>query len=305
MRCLVTGGTGHLGSYLVHLLLEQGCRVAVLLRPTSNTWRINEVLDRVRLITGDMTSVAEAASDVQSFAPEVVFHLGWHGVGSSHRNSPAQIQNLEGSLKLLQLVAQTGCRHWIYLGSQAEYGLCDGILSEDLPPRPLTLYGVTKLSVGLVSEKLCESYSMGFTWFRLLATYGPKDDPRHLIPFVILSLLRREKPAMTSGEQRWDYLYVEDVAAAIWQAVISPKANGVFNLGSGEVTTVASIAERIRDIIDPGLPLGLGEIPYRHDQVMYLQADISRLRQATGWSPQVSLEQGLERTVGWYRENCS
>lgn len=303
MRCLVTGGTGHIGSYLVRLLLGQGCQVAVLLRPTSNAWRIREVLDRVRVISGDLTSVAETAPDMQSFAPEVVFHLGWEGVGSSYRNSPAQLQNLDGSLKLLQLVSQNGCRHWIYMGSQAEYGPCDGILSEDLPVRPVTLYGVTKLSVGLLSQKLCEAYNIGFTWLRLLAAYGPMDDPQHLIPSVILSLLKGEKPVMTAGEQRWDYLYVEDVAAAIWQSAISPNAKGVFNLGSGQATPVKSIVERIRDLIDPGLPLGLGELPYRHDQVMHLQADISHLRQVTGWEPQVSLDQGLERTVNWYREN--
>lgn len=304
MRCLVTGATGHIGSYLVRLLLEQGCRVAVLLRPASNPWRIKEVLERVQVITGDLTSVAETAPEMHSFAPEVVFHLGWEGVGSSYRNSPAQLRNLEGSLQLLQLVSQSGCRHWIYLGSQAEYGPCDGILSEDVPFRPVTFYGVTKLSVGLLSQKLCESYNIGFTWFRLLASYGPKDDPQHLIPSAILSLLKREKPAMTAGEQRWDYLYVEDAAAAIWQSAISPNARGVFNLGSGQVATIKNIVERIRDLIDPALPLGLGELPYRHDQVMHLQTDISSLQQATGWRPQVSLDEGLERTVSWYRENC-
>jgi len=297
MRCLVTGATGHIGSYLVRLLLEKGCQVAVLLRPTANTWRIKEILDRVRVITGDLTSVAEAAQDMQSFAPEVVFHLAWVGVGSSCRNSPAQLQNLEGSLKLLQLVSQIGCRHYVYLGSQAEYGPCAGILTEDSPVRPTTFYGVTKLSVGLLSQKLCESYNIGFTWLRLFAAYGPMDDPQHLIPTVILSLLSKEKPAMTAGEQRWDYLHVEDVARAIWQSAISPSAKGVFNLGSGQATTVKSIVERIRDLIDPGLPLGLGELQYSHDQIMHLQADISRLRQATGWAPQISLDQGLQRTV--------
>lgn len=303
MKCLVTGGTGHIGSYLVRLLLEQGCQVTVLLRPTSNTWRIKELLNRVRVIIGDLNSAAEIEPYMQGFAPDVVFHLGWDGVGSNARNSQIQVQNLYGSLNLLQMVSLYGCQRWVYLGSQAEYGSFDGILSEDLPTRPITLYGVTKLSVGLLSQKLCESYNIGFTWLRLLAAYGPMDDPQHLIPSVILSLLRREKPVLTWGEQRWDYLYVDDVAAAIWQSAISPDAKGVFNLGSGQAKTVKNIVERIRNSIDPSLPIGFGEIPYRPDQIMHLQADISRLNQATGWMPEVSLDEGLKRTVKWYRKN--
>jgi len=158
--------------------------------------------------------------------------------------------------------------------------------------------------VGLLSQKLCEIYDIGFIWLRLLSTYGPMDDLQHLIPSVVLSLLRREKPVMTQGEQRWDYLFVEDVATAIYQAATSPNANGIFNLGSGQITTVKDIVERVRDLIDPELPLGLGEIPYRHDQIMRLQAEVSLLYKATDWKPQVSLDDGLEKTVQWYRENC-
>jgi nucleoside-diphosphate-sugar epimerase len=142
-----------------------------------------------------------------------------------------------------------------------------------------------------------------YVWLRLLATYGPKDDVHHLIPTVILKLLAREKPSLTQGEQRWDYLYVEDAAEAIYSVALKAKAQGVFNLGSGEAYTIRSIAERIRDMIDPKLPLGFNEVPYRPDQVMNLQADISKLKNATGWEPKTSLDRGLEQAIEWYRHH--
>ena len=304
MRCFVTGGTGLIGSHLVRLLLEQDCQVGVLVRATSDLWRIQDVLHRLHVITGDLAVIGQAGPAIQKFAPDVVFHLGWYGVGSRYRNDPAQVsQNLYGSLKLLQVAREAGCQCWVGLGSQAEYGRYDGILVEDLPTRPETMYGVVKLCVGLLSQKLCETYGIRFAWLRLLAAYGPMDDPQHMIPYVILSLLRGQETALTSGEQHWDYLYVEDAVRATWQVSAHPTAQGIFNLGSGEAYTVRSIVEHIRDLIDPGLPLGLGEVPYRPDQIMHLQADVARLRKATGWTPRVGMDKGLERTVAWFRDN--
>lgn len=305
MRCLVTGATGHIGSHLVRYLLEQGIEVAALVRPTtSNLWRIEDIFHRLHIIKGDICNIDHSSAAIQEFAPEIVIHLGWHGVSSGYRNDPAQItQNLCGSLRLLELAHEGGCQKWIGLGSQAEYGPSNRVLTEDLPTHPVTTYGVAKLCLGLLSGKLCEAYGIGFTWLRLTAAYGPMDDEEHMIPQVILKLLRGEKPNLTLGEQRHDYLYVEDVATAIWKAASQLTAQGIFNLGSGEAYTIRSIAERIRDLIDPSLPLGFGEVPYRPDQVMHLQADISRLKQATGWAPQVSLDEGLRRTVEWFKEN--
>ena len=94
---------------------------------------------------------------------------------------------------------------------------------------------------------------------------------------------------MTAGEQLWDYLYIHDVARGIVRAMDCEDAKGIFNLGSGRTVRLRSVVEGIRDRIDPSLPLGFGELPYRPDQIMRLEADISKLHRDLGWSPEVSL----------------
>lgn len=303
MRILITGATGFLGAHLLKQLSAEDVTVAILFQPQSNRWRIEHLGMNFVEIIGDLRQPQGISDAIKDFVPDTVIHLAWSGVLNRYRNEELQLDNLFGSLALLRIANEAGCRTWIGLGSQAEYGPLNIRINEDAPTRPSTLYGMTKLCACLLSQYLCAQFNMRFVWLRLFSAYGPADNPGWLIPYVILTLLRGECPALTTGEQRWDYLYVEDAARAIWQAATNPAAQGVFNLGSGEAYTIRSIVERIRDLVDPSLPLGFGEVLYRPDQIMHLQADISRLQQATDWAPRVSLDEGLKRTVEWFREN--
>ena len=305
MRCLVTGASGFLGASLVRQLLGRGHEVAVLLRPGGTPTRLQDCLDKLRPVYGDLAHPESLPQAIQQQPIDSVVHLAWFGVTAEFRNSPQQIsQNLLSTLAIWEAARAAGCKVWVGLGSQAEYGPCTGILREDMFPKPVTAYGVAKLAAGLSTAKMSELAGIRHVWLRLLSAYGPGDDVRHLLPSVILDLLARKKPALTLGEQVWDYLYVDDAATAIC-AVLEHQVAGVFNLASGTTATIRSIVEQIRDLIDRSLPIGFGEIPYRSDQVMHLEADITRLTSATGWRPAVGLDRGLQRTVEWYRENLT
>ncbi len=302
MRSLVTGASGHVGAFLTRGLLARGCEVAVLVRPQSDLWRIADVLGQVTVLRGALGDPESVP--LKEWAPEAVFHLAWSGVTGAFWDDPAQITgNVTGSLALFEAAREAGCRCWVGVGSQAEYGVVDGLLREDLIPRPATAYGIAKLCLGMMTEKLCAMTDTRFLWLRLLAAYGPMDDGRHLLPAVITQLLDGKRPALTPGEQRWDYLYIEDAVEAICRLTLETRASGVFNLGSGEARTVRSLVETVRDLIDPALPLGFGDVPYRPAQVMHLQADISKLADATGWRPRTSLDEGLRRTIEWHHES--
>jgi len=302
VRCVVTGASGHVGSFLTRLLLERGHEVLAVVRPTSDLWRIGDVLDRVSLAYAELEEADGLVPQLCEFRPDVTFHLAWMGVTADHRNSEAQITtNLLGTLKFFQAVRAARCPVFVGLGSQAEFGLYDRALTEDLPVRPVTAYGVSKLSAGLLTAKLAEISGLRHVWLRLVSTYGPKDDTRHLIPSVILQLLRGESPRLSPGGQLCDYLYVGDTAEALLSAATAENASGVLVFGSGEVHSVREICEKLKDLIDPGATLAFGAEPYRPDQIMHLEAEIGRIRSVTGWSPSVSLDEGLARTVAYHR----
>ena len=302
MRVLLTGATGFLGSHVLRrFLADGGHNVAILARSQSDTWRIADLLDQVTRIEGALGDLARAEAAVAVFRPEAVVHLAWSGVAGHSRNDPSQVENLYASLRLLEMSRRAGAKHWIGLGSQAEYGPQSTSLREDAPTRPTTLYGTTKLCTCLLTEKLSAASGVRFVWLRLFSAYGPGDGLECMIPRLIERLLNRERPALTTGEQRWDYVYVEDAAEAVYRAAVSLEARGIYNLGSGQVETIRRVVERIRDLVDPQLPLGLGEVAFGPEQVMHLQADIGRLQRDLDWSPRVPLAEGLKRTVAWHQ----
>ena len=134
-----------------------------------------------------------------------------------------------------------------------------------------------------------------FVWLRLGSVYGPDDNDDWVIPFVGRTLLKGECPALTSGEQRRDFLFVEDAADAINAVLENERAEGIYNLASGHAPPLRETLERLRDLIDPALPLGFNE--RASEAVTHLQADPSRLCAVTDWQPRTTLEEGLRLTV--------
>jgi nucleoside-diphosphate-sugar epimerase len=303
LRVLVTGATGFLGSHVVPRLLEGGHEVAAVLRPGTDPWRLAGSLARVIPVAGSLDDVAALRPRVAQFAPEAVIHTAWRGVGNRDRDDPAQWSNLPQLRDLIDLAADCGARSWIGMGSQAEYGPGNAIIDETRACAPTNLYGRAKLEAAGLAAARCAERKLRFAWLRLFSSYGPRDHGYWMIPYLILALLRGERPALTACAQRWDYLFIGDAAAAVRRVVESETAQGIFNLGSGRAVPLREIVETIRDLIDPALPIGFGEVPYRPDQVMHLEADIGRLAGATGWRPEIGPADGLGATVRWYRDN--
>jgi UDP-glucose 4-epimerase len=305
MKCFITGATGFLGSFLVRHLLAEGHEVHAMIRnpEPEACWRIADLMPQIQVVAADLNHLDRLDDVLPGMRPDVIFHLAWNGVGSEARNSPVQlIQNVSSTLKMLELCHLSGCPVFLGLGSQAEYGIAQGVLDEASACNPVTAYGVAKTSLSLLATKFGEITKTRILWFRLFSAYGPKDDPNHLLPDLIVSLLNGACPPLTLGEQKWDYLYVEDAVEALVAAAMSPNAHGIFNLASGEVHSLRDVIESARNEIDPDIVLQFGELPYRPDQVMHLEGKVSRLKCATGWRPQVSLADGLKRTVAWYKE---
>ncbi|MBI5387430.1 MAG: NAD(P)-dependent oxidoreductase [Verrucomicrobia bacterium] len=301
---VLTGATGFIGSAVLAELLSQRRRTLVLLRPESNCRRIAP-LSGYEGISYTHLGDAKLATQLRDFQPAVLIHCAWRGVAGNERDAAYQIaENLPFTLDSVKLAAACGCRQWIGLGSQAEYGNLNRVIAETAPTLPTTVYGKAKLAAGVAALALAEASGLHGAWVRVFSTYGPGDYPQWFIPYVIRELLQGKRPQLTRCDQIWDYLYVQDAARAII-TLADGWTDGIFNLGSGMARPLRQVVEIIRRELDMPPEPEFGALPYRPDQVMHLQADISKLQQASRWFPLVSLEQGLRVTVDFYRQEIT
>jgi nucleoside-diphosphate-sugar epimerase len=142
-------------------------------------------------------------------------------------------------------------------------------------------------------------------WVRPFMVYGPGErDLRRLVPYVTLSLLRREPPALSSGRRLMDWVYIDDVADAFLAAAVAKGVEGeALDVGSGNLVAVRSVVERLVEMIDPSVGARFGAIPDRPLEQERV-ADVATSTARTGWRPRVSLGEGLSRTVEWYRRGA-
>jgi UDP-glucose 4-epimerase len=292
---VIHGATSFLGKHFLRKLISNQIPVTVFARETSNL-SVIENNSLVRIVRYKK-SLNEVKTDSLNLETPVFFEFSWHGVFGADRNIPEQISvNIPLIISSITIANQLHSKHWIGIGSQAEYGNLDKRINESDECNPTTLYGKSKLWCSQISSELCKSFGMEHSWLRLFSVYGPNDNHEWLIQYLIKEMLNDKDINVTKGEQLWDYLFVEDISEMFFK-LTDAKGVGIANLGSGKGVKVRYIIEKIKELTESNSKINFGAIPYRDDQVMLMEADINRLSNHLNWMPETSIEVGLKKTI--------
>ena len=291
MKILVTGATGFIGSAFCRLALQHGHEIAGMMLPTESPPKHVPASPKMVWLKGTLADLPW--KEIQKFKPEACVHFAWIATPGVYLDSPENEDYVRWSLELVHQLRDIGTNHVVGVGTCIEYKISAEPLSEDRTPiDPTYLYSRCKnaLRETLEVESRRDSYS--FCWGRIFYPYGVGEHPDRLCSSLIRKLSRGEKLVLKTPDSTKDYIYIEDLAAAIL-TTIEKKFIGTINWGTGIGVSVRDIADKIAAMI--GRPdLVENANPPQVDPLGYVVADATKLHRL-GWKPGHSLDDGLKK----------
>jgi nucleoside-diphosphate-sugar epimerase len=307
VRTLVLGANGFIGRWVARRLTQAGAIVTVAVRRREDfarlafRWGID-----ADTVAFDALADDSASRTISMTAPDIVFNLAGYGVDRGETDARLMSRVNEVLVaQLAQALARTTPdagwrgRRLVHAGSALEYGLIEGTATEDGPARPHTEYGRTKLAGTEALREVAAATGLSSVTARAFTVFGPGEHQGRLLPTIRQAAMSGVPATLSSGLQRRDFCYVEDVAEGMLRLGLSDGSPGeIVNLATGQTTTVREFAETAAAVLElPVDRLLFGTEPLRADEMRIVGVDVSRLKQRTGWMPDTDLERGIRRAV--------
>lgn len=290
---LVTGASGFLGSHLCLRLVDQGAEVHAV----SRSARHNSD-GGVRWWQAELADVSSVRHVMAATKPAVIYHLSGLVTAAAGLDLvlPTLHTLLVSTVNVLTVAAEQQCERLVLAGSLQE-PIHDA--PESIPGSP---YAAAKWASSAYGRMFYKLYGLPVTNLRIFMTYGPGQPLSKVIPYATLSLLRQEAPKLSSGRWQGDWIYIDDVVDGLIATASSSEIAGTtIDLGSGQLVSTREIVEHLVELTGARVAPQFSAIPDRPAEHIRV-ADLAHARKMLGWSPRISLREGLRRTVDWYRQ---
>ena len=277
MKVCITGSTGMIGLALTKYLITKNINVLMIVRPNSTKLNLIPKSSLIETVECDLSSLRDLKYSEKC---DYFIHMGWDKtIGDGRNDVYLQNLNVKYTLDAVMLAKILECKKFIGLGSQAEYGLHNEPLAIDTSCNPITGYGIAKYSAGKLANILCSQQGLEFNWIRVLSVYGEYDNPNTLISYVTKCIRDNISANVTKCEQIWDYIEAGDAAKIIYRIMLNGKNGLTYPLGSGNGRPLKDYLEDLKKKYNSNIAINYGAKDYPQNQVMYLVADMSYLKE--------------------------
>jgi CDP-glucose 4,6-dehydratase len=308
----VTGAYGLLGSWLVKALLERGARTTVLRRDAVavSPLALEGTEHHVNVVSGDICDASLIERSLSEYEVQTVFHLAAQTIVGVANRSPVSTfeTNIRGTWTVLEACRRTHVGRVVVAASDKAYGAHDELpYHEELALQPRYPYDVSKAATDMIARSYWHTFELPVAVTRFANLYGGGDlNLSRLVPECVLAAIGGRAPVIRSdGTLERDYLYVEDAVEAylaIWKLLDDDRGAGeAFNAGGDRPHSVIEVAELVCRVAGTGVVPDVRGTGTPAGEITRQWVDSAKLRNKSGWEPRVSLEEGLARTVEWYR----
>jgi len=304
-KVFITGATGFIGSNLSRRYLEHGAEVYINIRKTSDTWRIKDILSDVHLVPVDIAEYQKLKDALKEVRPDFIFHTATYGGRTDQKNTEKIIDtNINGTVNLARSCRDIGVSLLVNTGSSSEYGLKKSAMKESFLLEPVTEYGASKAAATLFCQTYAIMNNLPIVTLRLFSPFGRYEQKSRLVPSVILAVLQKINPTISSRQFVRDFIYIDDILDA-YEAVTNLKnpSGKIFNIGSGQQHSVGDIVDIIIGRLGNEVTYELGAPQAWKNEPPVWQADIQKAKAKLSWSPKYSLDDGLAATINWFKEH--
>jgi len=301
-KLLVVGGTGFIGTHVVKEALARGFQVSV---NSNNDKSLTDRFDDVEYLSIDISHQENLFNQLKDKSFHYVINLGGYIDHANYFDGGDKVFDIHfnGTKNLVSCINKNDLISFVQIGSSDEYGNNIAPQSENLRELPISTYSFAKTAATHFLQMLNRTEDFPVIILRLFLVYGPGQDHNRFIPQVIQGCLRDKQFPVSQGEQLRDFCYVSDVVNSIFLSIDNSKVYGeVINIASGNQISIKEIIIMIQNIIGLGSPK-FGKIFYRESENMSLYADISKANNLLNWTPLVTIEEGIRRTIDSFIEN--
>ena len=302
---LITGPSGFIGSQITRKLLKKNNNVHIIIRKSSNIWRINDIINQTKYHEVDITNKSRLINIVSKIKPYKIFHLATYGA-YSYQNELDKIKHniLDGTSNLLEACLQNDFKIFINTGSNSEYGFSKKKMEESDLLKPNSYYGIFKAASTMLCNKIALEKNKNIITLRPFHVYGPYEEKTRLIPVLINSLLKNKCPPLVSPKISRDMIYIDDVVDFYLKISNKHDLKGqVFNIGSGKSYTIEKIFYKINQIIKSDVIPKWSTMRDRSwDQEIWI-SNMNKSKKILNFRNKVSLERGIKKTIKWIKNN--
>ena len=299
---VITGADGFIGRHLVRCFANEGFSVYAITIKDSPLVNTIENIENVHIFQESLLNWDEFCWQLPQ-NPNAFIHLAWGGVSPDQRDNVAlQNDNIALALKAVRLAATLHAQRFILPGSTMEYAYSGQLINSQTCPSPQNAYGAAKIAVRYLCGASCEELHIPFICTVISGIYAPDRRDNNVIYYTIRTLLEGQKPKLTRLEQKWDYVHIDDVAHAFLLIAQKGRAGAFYAIGHGDNCPLSEYILTIRDLINPDLSLGIGEIPYKDARLPSSCVDLSAIHDDTGYIPSIPFRQGIAEVIDSIRE---